>query len=126
MPFDFSAINAPFRMQPGLRRLASGAAQLTPNRIGDRALREKLAVLRSDAAGALLAAPGFDAEPALAALLDHATQECPEAIERHDTVDEAHRERLISGQDPAGQEEIACVGRPNRADQTPCVVESEG
>ena len=28
--FDFSHIAAPFRMQPGLRRLASGEPQFTP------------------------------------------------------------------------------------------------
>jgi len=80
MPFDFAAISAPFRMQPGLRRLAPGARQLTPNRPGERALREKLAVLCSDAPGALLAEPGFDPDPALAALLAHAAAEWPEAL----------------------------------------------
>jgi dimethylamine monooxygenase subunit A len=30
MPFDFSQVTAPFRIQPGLRRIASGAAQLAP------------------------------------------------------------------------------------------------
>ncbi len=45
MAFDFSAVAAPFRMQPGLRRIAPGTPQLTPNRLGDRALVEKLAVL---------------------------------------------------------------------------------
>ena len=40
MSFDFAAVSAPFRMQPGLRRLAAGTTQLTPNQPGDRALRE--------------------------------------------------------------------------------------
>jgi hypothetical protein len=31
MPFDFSLVSAPFRMQPGLRRVAAGASQLTPS-----------------------------------------------------------------------------------------------
>ncbi len=79
MPFDFATINAPFRMQPGLRRIAAGVEQLTPNRPGDRALQEKLTVLRDDADRALLIAPGFDAAPALRALSGHAAAEHPQA-----------------------------------------------
>ena len=46
MPFDFdAAVSAPFRMQPGLRRLAPGTPQLTPLAPGSRHQREKLAVL---------------------------------------------------------------------------------
>ena len=77
MPFDFSAVSAPFRMQPGLRKLAPGAQQLTPNRPGDRALTEKTLVLQNDAAHALLCAPGFDAAAALQALMRHAVVEHP-------------------------------------------------
>lgn len=77
MAFDFASISAPFRMQPGLRRLAPGAAQLTPNAPGDRALREKLAVIGAYAHQALLATDGFDAAPALQALSDHAAREHP-------------------------------------------------
>ncbi len=80
MAFDFSSVSAPFRMQPGLRRLASGAAQLTPNRLGDRAFHEKLAVLRAHADQALLCAPGFDSLPALQALSAHAAAEHPDAL----------------------------------------------
>lgn len=79
MPFDFAAVSAPFRMQPGLRALAPGAAQLTPNRPGDRALAEKLAVLTQHAEQALVAAPGFEAAPALAALSAQAASEHPQA-----------------------------------------------
>ncbi len=82
MAFDFAAVTAPFRMQPGLRALAAGAPQLTPNRPGDRALSEKLAVLTAHADQALLVAPGFDAEPALQALCDHAMAERPHALQR--------------------------------------------
>ncbi|HEY0819571.1 MAG TPA: heme-dependent oxidative N-demethylase subunit alpha family protein, partial [Rhizobacter sp.] len=69
----------PFRMQPGLRRLAPGATQLTPNLPGSRALREKLAVLLAYPAQALLGQEGFDATPALAELNAHAAHEQPEA-----------------------------------------------
>ena len=79
MPFDFNAISSPFRMQPGLRRLAPGDPQLTPNRPGDRAWREKLAVLHKHAHQALLMSPDFDPRPALRALFEHAAAEHPEA-----------------------------------------------
>ena len=80
MPFDFSAVRAPFRMQPGLRKLAAGATQLTPNHLGARALREKLAVLFSHSSQALLTTPGFDAAPALRALCAQAAAEHPLAF----------------------------------------------
>lgn len=68
-------------MQPGLRRLADGAPQLTPSvqRIRDRArhLNEKLAVLRAFPEEALCAEPGFDARPALDALSAQAAREHP-------------------------------------------------
>ena len=91
MPFDFSAVKAPFRMQPGLRRLAPGAVQLTPTVAQHRGaarpphlgaarhLREKLAVLGAFAADAMCQVPGFDAAPALAALSAHAAAEHPSA-----------------------------------------------
>ncbi len=79
MPFDFDAISTPFRMQPGLRRLAPGSVQLTPTWRGDRALREKLAVLNGHAHQALLMSPGFDPQPALQALFQHAEAEHPRA-----------------------------------------------
>lgn len=75
MGFDFTAITVPFRMQPGLRRLAAGAPQLTPNALGSRALREKLAVLSAHAGQALVASSGFDPAPALQALSEHAASE---------------------------------------------------
>ena len=54
MSFDFdAAVSSPFRMQPGLRKLQLGSAQLTPLAPGSAHQREKLAVLpiaRSDAA----------------------------------------------------------------------------
>jgi dimethylamine monooxygenase subunit A len=80
MPFDFAAVHTPFRMQPGLRRLAPGATQLTPNQPGDRALQEKLAVLRGQPGQALLSVPGFDPAPALQALCAHAAAEHPDAF----------------------------------------------
>ena len=80
MPFDFDAVTAPFRMQPGLRKLAPGAKQLTVNRPGERALREKTAILTRHADTALLCVPGFEPGPAIQALARHAAYEHPEAI----------------------------------------------
>jgi dimethylamine monooxygenase subunit A len=81
MAFDFDhAVQSPFRMQPGLRRLAPGTPQLTPNGPGARHLREKLAVLFHWPDEALLQRPGFDAAPALAALAAHAAAEHPHAF----------------------------------------------
>ncbi len=90
--FDFdAAVQAPFRMQPGLRRLADGAAQLTPSvsdGVPGRHLQEKLQVLRQRPETALLSTSGFDAAPALAALSRHAAQEWPASFgwDGHDAV----------------------------------------
>lgn len=81
MSFDFdAAVQAPFRMQPGLRRMAEGAPHLTPLPPGSRHQREKMAVLSAHAPLALAAAPGFDAVPALHALAAHAAREHPDAF----------------------------------------------
>jgi hypothetical protein len=81
MPFDFdAAVSAPFRMQPGLRRMADGALHLTPVDPGSRHQREKLAVLSANPAQALQVVPGFDAQPALHALAAHAAREHPAAF----------------------------------------------
>jgi hypothetical protein len=80
MPFDFAAVSAPFRMQPGLRRIVAGPLQLTPNRPDAAALREKLGVLQHHAPQALLAASGFDPAPALHALMQQAATEHPAAF----------------------------------------------
>lgn len=80
MAFDFdAAVTAPFRMQPGLRRLAAGSAQLTPLTPGSRHQREKMAVLTAFWPQALCAVEGFDAAPALDALCRHAAAEQPAA-----------------------------------------------
>ena len=80
MPFDFAAVSAPFRMQPGLRRMAADANHLTPNRIGDRTLDEKLDVLQRWPADALVVADGFDPRAALSTLCAKAAQEHPAAF----------------------------------------------
>jgi len=80
MAFDFATVVAPFRMQPGLRRIAPGAHQLTPSRLGDRALREKLAVLSQHREQALVADPAFDPTAAVRALAAHAAAEHPGAF----------------------------------------------
>lgn len=79
-PFDFSLVGAPFRMQPGLRRIAAGTPQLTPSRPGSRHLREKTAVLASFADEALVAVAGFDAFPVLSAIAEEAADMDPVAF----------------------------------------------
>ncbi len=82
MSFDFdAAVQAPFRMQPGLRRLAPGAVQLTPLPPGSRHQREKIAVLSAHASHALAVQPAFNATAALHALATHAASEHPDAFE---------------------------------------------
>ncbi len=91
MSFDFdAAVTAPFRMQPGLRRLAPGAAQLTPLAPGSRHQREKLAVLSAFPTQALCAVPGFDAKPALRALFTHAAAEQAQAWSWDGVIAVAH------------------------------------
>ena len=81
MPFDFEhAVTTPFRMQPGLRKLAEGGPQFTPNHPASPHLREKLAVLHSQPEQALQIEPGFDALPALHAAMRQAAQEHPAAL----------------------------------------------
>jgi hypothetical protein len=76
MSFDFdAAVQAPFRMQPGLRRLEAGSTQLTPLPPGSRHQREKLAVLSGFPEIALVATPAFEPAPALHALAAHAALE---------------------------------------------------
>lgn len=82
MSFDFAAaVTAPFRMQPGLRRLAPGALHFTPLRPGSPAQREKLAVLSAFASEALLKEASFDATPALAAVCAQAALEHPDQLQ---------------------------------------------
>jgi hypothetical protein len=76
--FDFdAAVHAPFRMQPGLRRLAEGARHFTPCAPGSRHQREKLAVLSAFPGQALLMRAGYDASGALAHLAAQASREHP-------------------------------------------------
>lgn len=73
MDFDFELIAAPFRMQPGLRRLAAGARHLTPLAAGSPLYEEKRRVHEAGAARHGVA--GFDPAPALAAIARQATLE---------------------------------------------------
>jgi len=78
--FDFSLVSAPFRMQPGLRRVAPGAAQLTASTPGGRHLREKVAVLGSFADQALLSTPAVDEPAVLRAVAAEAARSSPGAF----------------------------------------------
>jgi hypothetical protein len=92
MAFDFSLVSAPFRMQPGLRRIAAGAPQLTANAPpGGRHLREKMAVLDGFAMQALLSVPGFDARPILRAIAREAALSAPLAFAFDDSGSQPER-----------------------------------
>ena len=71
MDFDFSQIAVPFRMQPGLRRVAEHEAGLTPLDPASALYAEKRAVL--EAGQSRHAMPGFDPAPALRAIAARAT-----------------------------------------------------
>ncbi len=73
MDFDFELIAAPFRMQPGLRRLAPGAQHLTPLAAGSALFEEKRRVHEAGASRHVVA--GFDPAPALAAIAQQAALE---------------------------------------------------
>jgi hypothetical protein len=66
MDFDFSHINVPFRMQPGLRRIDAQALRLTPLDPAGRLYGEKRAILESGWSRHCL--PDFDPAPALEAI----------------------------------------------------------
>ncbi|MBL8286419.1 MAG: DUF3445 domain-containing protein [Rubrivivax sp.] len=103
MPFDFdAAVQAPFRMQPGLRRLAAGTAHLNPLCAGSRHQREKLAVLSAFWPQALLQRDGFDAVPALRALARHAAAEHPGAFTWDEGTGRAEALRLGTAVDAEG------------------------
>ena len=73
MDFDFSRIAVPFRMQPGLQRLDPGARHLTPLAPGSPLWQEKKRVV--DSGASRIAVPGFDAGPAIEAILQQALAE---------------------------------------------------
>lgn len=73
MDFDFELIASPFRMQPGLRRVAAGARHLTPLAAGSRLSLEKQLVV--EAGSSRIAQPGFDPSPALQAIAARARSE---------------------------------------------------
>jgi dimethylamine monooxygenase subunit A len=70
MDFDFDQIAVPFRMQPGLRRLADGARQLTRLDPSSALYGEKRMVV--EAGRSRLCVPGFDPAPAIEAIGDKA------------------------------------------------------
>lgn len=70
---DLLAIAVPFRMQPGLQRLEAGARHLTPLAAGSALWREKQQVLAAGASR--LCVPGYDAAPAIDAILRRARAE---------------------------------------------------
>lgn len=104
MAFDFAAVSAPFRMQPGLRRLGAQARHLTPHGPGTRSFDEKVEVLRRWPHDALVAVSGFEAGPALDTLSTRAAQEHPQAWRRHgaDDAEALHLGWRVRGDEVSG------------------------
>lgn len=75
MDFDFSQIALPFRMQPGLRRLAQGEPQLTRLAPQSSLYAEKRLV--HGGARSRHVVPGFDPRPALEAIREKARTDLP-------------------------------------------------
>jgi len=73
MDFDFKHIAVPFRMQPGLRRMAEGESHLTPLDRNSPLYREKLKVL--EAGQCFHMQPGFDPEMSFQAIAAQARRE---------------------------------------------------
>lgn len=73
MPFELSRVAVPFRMQPGLQRLAADARHLTPLAAGSALWQEKKRVRHAGASR--LAVAGFDPRPAIEAILAQARAE---------------------------------------------------
>jgi dimethylamine monooxygenase subunit A len=71
MDFDLSQIPVPFRMQPGVRRLAAGSPQLTRLAAGSALYTEKRKVF--EAGQSRHGVPGFDPAPALEAIQQKAS-----------------------------------------------------
>lgn len=94
--FDLARLPVPFRMQPGLQRLEAGARQLTPLVPGSVLWHEKKKV--SDAGESRLAVSGFDAGPAIAAILAQARTE---ALPAHEPIELAFEEdfAVLDGRD---------------------------
>jgi hypothetical protein len=77
--FDLARIAVPFRMQPGLQRLAPGARHLTPLAPGSALWQEKKRVV--DSGASRMAVAGFDPAPAMSAILAQARAEGLSATE---------------------------------------------
>lgn len=95
-PFDFdAAVAAPFRMQPGLRRLAAGTRTLHALMPDSPVFAEKLSVLCRAPHQGLPVVAGFDPRPAWRALADEAQRQDGDTLRCDD--DGLHAVRLGIG-----------------------------
>ena len=111
MSFDFSLVSAPFRMQPGLRRIGAGDAQLTANAPNGRHLREKMAVLAAFPHQALCRSTDFDVAPVLRRPRGEAARSSPRAFE----FDESAGDRACASAPLLGWSVDATACRPATA-----------
>lgn len=91
MDFDFNRIAVPFRMQPGLQRVAPGAPQLTPLQAGSALHAEKQLVLQAGLSRHAVA--GFDASDAIESIAKEAASTGAEGrFDAHNTLELAFEE----------------------------------
>lgn len=83
--FDFeAAVQAPFRMQPGLRRVRPGAPQLHALDPRGAVFAQKLAALATAPDDAVCMVDASDVQEALQALATEAALQCPDAVVNDD------------------------------------------
>lgn len=106
--FDPARVAVPFRMQPGLQRLAPGARHLTPLAPGSALWQEKKRVLESGTSR--LAVPGFDPAPAISAIL---AQGAVEGIAAGEPIELAFEEDFAVLEGDGGTLPWLCVCVPS-------------
>ena len=112
MDFDFQHIAVAFRMQPGLRRLDGGEAQLTALVPGSQLYRERLKVVQ--AGQCFHSQPGFNARPALDAIAAQASlQGLAIALTTPDAIPLAFEEDFAVLDGNTGQLVWLCVCTPS-------------
>jgi hypothetical protein len=112
MACDFAQIPVPFRMQPGLARLADDACHLTALSPTHPLHAEKLRVLQ--AGQSRHAVPGFDPAPALAAIARQAAaQGIAGALEAGSPLELAFEEDLVVLDGDTGTLPWLCVCAPS-------------
>ncbi|MBC7436534.1 MAG: DUF3445 domain-containing protein [Bdellovibrionales bacterium] len=112
MDFDFKHIAVPFRMQPGLRRMAQGESHLTRLEPASPLAVEKRAVVQ--AGQCFHSLPGFDPQPAYRAISQNAQQQgLAPHLQHTSDLPLAFEEDLVVLDGDTGQLTWLCVCAPS-------------